>query len=58
MVARETRPNPSHSFSDAVLYYWSYGMDSADNAEILECTEALVYNVLGQRRMADGGLLQ
>lgn len=58
MVVSDTRPNPPHSFSDAVLYYWSYGMDSADIAEILECTEALVYNVLGQKRMADGGLSQ
>lgn len=47
----------SRAFTDDVLFYWMLGHDSADIAEILCCTEALVYNVLARLRNAGRGLL-
>nr|WP_306267781.1 hypothetical protein [Pararhizobium sp. IMCC3301] len=48
----------SRAFTDNVLYYWAFGMDSAEIAETLCCSEALIYNVLALLRDARQGQVQ
>lgn len=42
----------SRAFTDNVLYYWAFGLDSAEIADVLCCPEALVYNILARLRGA------
>lgn len=48
----------SRAFTDNVLYYWAFGLDSADIADVLCCPEALVYNLLARLRVANLGGVQ
>lgn len=50
MVLSATQHCASRAFIDDVLYYWAFGMDSAEIADVLSCSEALVYNVLARLR--------
>jgi len=42
----------SRAFTDNVLCYWAFGLDSAEIADVLCCPEALVYNLLARLRVA------
>lgn len=58
MVLSAEQHCASRAFSDNVLYYWAFGMDSAEIADVLCCPEALVYNLLARLRVAGRGDVQ
>ncbi|MCR9239181.1 MAG: hypothetical protein NXI17_21135 [Alphaproteobacteria bacterium] len=43
----------SRAFTDNVLWYWAFGLDSAEIADVLCCPESLVYNLLARLRDAN-----